>query len=80
MMDNQHPGQAPDFTNAAINMLGINLLWIFFVVWMLWGVLPVLMIALLINRFVEHVGDTRGITPIFGKLSLARMRAGGPEA
>ena len=62
MMDNQHPGQAPDFTNAAINMLGINLLWIFFVVWMLWGVLPVLMIALLINRFVEHEGDTRGIT------------------
>ncbi len=74
-MDHQPIGRAPDYTNAAINMMGINLLWIFFVVWVLWGVIPVLMIAYAINRFVEYVGDTRGITPVFGKLSLARLRA-----
>lgn len=79
-MNNRQVGRAPDYTNAAINMLGINLMWIFFVVWMLWGFIPVLMIAYLINRFVEHVGDTRGITPTFGKLSLARIRAGRPRA
>lgn len=79
-MDNRQVGRAPDYTNAAINMLGINLMWIFFVVWMLWGFIPVLMIAYMVNRFVEHVGDTRGITPVFGKLSLARIRTGGPQA
>jgi len=61
-------------------MLGINLMWIFFVVWMLWGFIPVLMIAYMVNRFVEHVGDTRGISPVFGKLSLARLRTGDPQA
>ena len=76
-MDNRQVGRAPDYTNAAINMLGINLMWIFFVVWMLWGFIPVLMIAYAINRFVEHVGDTRGLTPVFGKLSLQRIRTGG---
>ncbi len=78
-MDNRQVGRAPDYTNAAINMLGINLMWIFFVVWMLWGFIPVLMIAYMVNRFVEHVGDTRGITPVFGKLSFSRLRTGGPQ-
>ncbi len=78
-MDNRQVGRAPDYTNAAINMLGINLMWIFFVVWMLWGFIPVLMIAYMVNRFVEYVGDTRGISPVFGKLSFARLRTGGPQ-
>ncbi len=71
-MDNRPVGAAPDYTNAAINMLGINLLWIFWVTWVLWGIIPVLMIAFAVNRFVEYVGDTRGITPVFGRLSRRR--------
>lgn len=67
-MDDRRISQAPDYTNAAINMLGINLLWIFFVVWMLWGMLPVLLLALMINHFVERVGERRGIRPAFSPL------------
>ena len=71
-MDDRHIRQAPDYTNAAINMLGINLLWIFFVIWMLWGVLPVLFVALMVNQFIEHVGEKRGIIPAFGRLGIGR--------
>jgi hypothetical protein len=69
-MSDHRMREAPDYTNAAINMLGVNLLWIFFVVWMLWGFLPVLMIALAVNIFIERVADRRGLTPVFGYLRL----------
>ena len=79
MMDERRPGPAPDYTNAAINMLGINLLWIFFVVWMLWGFVPVILIALLINSFTENVADRRGITPAFGRIRLNRTQNRDPN-
>ena len=69
-MDDRRIREAPDYTNAAINMLGVNLLWIFFVVWMLWGFIPVLLIALAINHFVERVAARRGVTP-----AVARTRS-----
>jgi len=69
-MDDRQVREAPDYTNAAINMLGINLLWIFFVTWMLWGFVPVLMLAIAVNLFVEHVADRRGLTPVFGFIKL----------
>ncbi len=70
-MDDRRISQAPDYTNAAINMLGINLLWIFFVIWMLWGMVPVLLMALLINHFVERVAERRGIRPVFSPVRRA---------
>ncbi|MEX0316703.1 MULTISPECIES: hypothetical protein [unclassified Ruegeria] len=40
---------APDYTRAALTMLGVNLLWIFFVVWMIWGFAATLVLAVMID-------------------------------
>ena len=38
---NNHPTQsAPNFTNACIVMFGVNLSWVFLLLWALWG-LPI---------------------------------------
>jgi len=65
-MPDRHKSIAPDFTNAAITMLGVNLLWIFFVIWVLYGFVTVLVLAVFINHFVERVAVRRGIRPAFG--------------
>ena len=46
---------APDYTNAALVMLGINLLWIFFAIWATLGMLPVLLIAALLNQLITRL-------------------------
>ena len=43
-------GRAPDYTVAALTMLGVNLLWIFFTVWALWGFLATLVLAFVLNH------------------------------
>jgi hypothetical protein len=62
-------GIAPDFTNAVITMLGVNLMWIFFVVWVLYGFVPVLVLAALVNHFTVRIAERRGLRPAF---ALAR--------
>jgi hypothetical protein len=52
---------APDYTNAALIMLGVNLIWLFWVVWALWGVIPVLVLA-------------AGLNHLIGRLALRRNR------
>lgn len=49
---------APDYTAAAITMLGINLMWIFFVVWVIYGFVPVLILAIVINHLINRL-ETR---------------------
>lgn len=41
---------APDYTNAALIMMGVNLMWMFFAVWAIWGLGPVLLIGLALNH------------------------------
>ena len=79
-MDDKRIGTAPDYTNAAITMLGINIMWIMFVIWMLWGMVPVLMLAFVVNHFVEYVAARRGITPVFGHMRFGRFSNRDPQA
>lgn len=51
---------APDYTRAALTMLGVNLLWIFFVIWVIWGIVPVLVLAALINHGIDRLQQRRG--------------------
>ena len=44
-MSERKISSAPDYTNAAITMLGVNLMWIFFAIWVLYGFVPVLVLA-----------------------------------
>ena len=46
--------RAPDYTRAAITMLGVNLLWVFFVIWVIFGFVPVLLLAVLINHAITR--------------------------
>ena len=46
-MDRRHPQPAPNYTNAALTMGWVNLMWVFMVIW---GLLPVLLISAGLNR------------------------------
>lgn len=52
MQDQKHP-QTPDILAAAVTFLGINMMWIFVVIWMLYGLIPVLVLAVLINHVID---------------------------
>ncbi|QBF31131.1 hypothetical protein [Thalassococcus sp. S3] len=62
-MGERKHGQAPDFTDAALTMLGVNLLWIFFTIWVIYGFIPVLLLSLFIFHLVERVAERRGLAP-----------------
>ena len=55
MRDHELPDGMPDFFNAAITFAGINLMWIFFVIWVMYGMVPVLVLAVLINHFITRL-------------------------
>lgn len=59
MRDTRDRRSAPDYTAAAITMLGVNLMWIFFVAWVLFGFVPVLLLALLINHGIDRFEAVR---------------------
>lgn len=45
---------APDYTNAALIMLGVNLTWVFVTIWAIFGLLPVLVLAAAINHLINR--------------------------
>jgi len=55
-----HPAKAaPNYTNAALIMAGVNLSWIFCVIWAIWGVIPVVLIGAGINRWITWLETRR---------------------
>lgn len=50
---------APDYTSAALTMLAVNLTWIFFVLWILAGFVPVLLLAAFLNHLVNRFAIRR---------------------
>ena len=58
-MDRRHPQPAPNYTNAALTMGWVNLMWVFMVIWGLWGLLPVLMISAGLNRGITWLALRR---------------------
>lgn len=55
-MDQRHPQPAPNYTNAALTMGWVNLIWVFMVIW---GLLPVLMISAGLNRGITWLALRR---------------------
>lgn len=53
-MRDQKLSQSEDLVNGVVTFLGINLVWIFLVVWMLYGMVPVLVLAVLINHTISR--------------------------
>ncbi|MBY6135264.1 histidinol phosphate aminotransferase [Leisingera sp. XS_AS12] len=55
MRDPDLPDGIPDMFAATITFAGINLMWIFFVLWVLYGLVPVLVLAVLINHLITRL-------------------------
>lgn len=51
-MINRPTGSAPDYTPACIVMFGVNLAWVFMVVWAVWGLLAVAALGWLLNQWM----------------------------
>lgn len=47
--------KAPDLLEAALSFIGINLMWVFFAIWVLYGMVPVLLLALFINHMITRL-------------------------
>lgn len=47
--------EAPNYTNAALIMGLVNLLWIFMVLWAVFGLPVVLAVGWVLNRLITHI-------------------------
>lgn len=47
---------APNYTNAALVMGLVNLLWIFMTLWVLFGLPVVLIVGFLLDRLITRIG------------------------
>ena len=59
-MRDRHPQPAPNYTNAALTMAWVNLMWVFMLIWGLWGFLPVLLVSAGLNRGISWFALRRG--------------------
>ncbi|MEL0436169.1 histidinol phosphate aminotransferase [Phycobacter sp. K97] len=55
--------KAPDLLEAALSFIGINLMWVFFAIWVLYGMVPVLLLALFINHMITRLEIKLGKRP-----------------
>ena len=46
-----------DLFAAALSFVGLNLMWVFFAGWMLFGIVPVLIFALFLNHLIDRLED-----------------------
>ncbi len=52
---------APDYTNAALIMMGVNLTWVFIAIWAIWGLAPVLLLAVALNHGITMIERRRNL-------------------
>ena len=50
---------APDFTHACIVMFGVNIMWIFIVIWITWGMLAVALCGWGVKVFIDRIAQRR---------------------
>lgn len=53
------PGSAPNFTNAAVVMFGVNIGWIFVTIWAVWGLIAVAITGWAINYIISFIEKRR---------------------
>ncbi|MDE4099171.1 MULTISPECIES: histidinol phosphate aminotransferase [Rhodobacterales] len=51
----QAAAQAPDLLETTLRFAVINMPWIFFTLWLLYGMVPVLLLAALINHMITRL-------------------------
>lgn len=48
---------APNFKQTCIVMFGVNLAWVFFAIWAIWGLIAVVCTGWCINRAISFIGS-----------------------
>lgn len=56
---NNTPGSAPNFTKACLVMFGVNIAWVFMVLWAIWGLIAVAVTGWCINRAITYLEARR---------------------
>lgn len=59
MRDDHNRPSAPNFTQACIVMFGVNLLWVFMVIWAVWGLLAVALVGWAVNALIDRIAARR---------------------
>ena len=59
MRDSNDRPAAPNYTQACVVMFGVNLMWIFMVIWAIWGLLAVALTGWAINRVIDRIALSR---------------------
>ena len=59
MRDNQDRRSAPNYTNACIVMFGVNLVWVFLVLWAIWGLVAVAATGWALNLLIRRIELSR---------------------
>jgi threonine/homoserine/homoserine lactone efflux protein len=59
MRNNDDRPSAPNFTQACIVMFGVNLTWIFFMIWAIWGIMAVAATGWILNHIINRIGAAR---------------------
>lgn len=59
-MNESHRTAAPDYTNAALTMAAVNVIWVFCVLWAVFGFVPVVLLAVLLNYGISVLDRRRG--------------------
>ncbi|WP_289080041.1 hypothetical protein [uncultured Sulfitobacter sp.] len=61
IMRSSDRGQAaPNYTSACVVMFGVNILWLFVVIWALWGLLAVALSGWAVNAMIDRIAARRG--------------------
>ena len=59
MRDSDDRPAAPDYTQACIVMFGVNLLWVFVVIWAIWGLLAVALSGWAVSAVIDRIDARR---------------------
>ncbi len=56
-MRDQDRQPAPNYTNACIVMFGVNITWVFMVIWAIWGLILVMVLGAFINHLMTRLQE-----------------------
>jgi hypothetical protein len=58
-MQSPPPGQVENYTDAALGMLLVNMLWVFGVIWAHWGIGAVILSGWALNMLISRLATRR---------------------
>ncbi len=60
-MRDDYPTTVPDYTRACVVMFGVNVSWILFAIWTIWGLIVALLFSWALNHALKWLDHYRNI-------------------